>query len=93
LKRVKLEPEERNVSDRIQARKEWVDEAIAMGVDYMNNCILIDEVGFNADLRKTQVWAPVGDTPIVKVLSDRANSFSILGATFAKGLFKICLKN
>lgn len=69
LKRAQLEPEERNAPERIQARKVWVEEALAMGVDYMNNCVFIDEAGFNANLRRTQGWAPVGETPIVKVLT------------------------
>lgn len=92
LKRVQLEPEERNAPERIQARKVWVEEALAMGVDYMNNCVFIDEAGFNANLRRTQGWVPVGETPIVKVLTARANSISILGATYPKGLIKICLR-
>lgn len=88
LKRVQLEPEERNAPGKIQARKEWVEEAIAMGVDYMNNCVFIDETGFNANLRRTQGWAPVGETPKVKVLMARDNSISMLGATYPKGLYQ-----
>jgi transposase len=58
----------------------------------MTNCIFIDEAGFNANLRRTQGWAPIGETPRVKVLAARANSISILGATSPKGLIKVCLR-
>ena len=43
LKKVQLEPSERNTPERIQARKKWVEEIKSMGVDYMNNCVFIDE--------------------------------------------------
>ncbi|CEP12412.1 hypothetical protein [Parasitella parasitica] len=92
LKRIQLEPLERNTPERIQSRKEWVQQAKEMGVDYMNNCVFIDEAGFNANLRRTQGWAPKGQTPIVKVLTARANSISILGATSARGLIKVSLR-
>ncbi|KAI8646643.1 hypothetical protein BD408DRAFT_318989, partial [Parasitella parasitica] len=52
LKKVQLEPLERNTPERIQARKKWVEEMKNMGVDYMSNCVFIDEAGFNANLRR-----------------------------------------
>lgn len=54
----------------------------------VNNCIFINESGFNASLKRTQGWAPKGEAAKVKVLTARANSISILGATSAKGLFR-----
>lgn len=92
LKKVQLEPLERNTPERIQARKKWMEEMKSMGVDYMNNCVFIDEAGFNANLRRTQGWAPKGELAIVKVLTARANSISILGVISSKGLIKVCLK-
>lgn len=59
----------------------------------MSNCIFIDEDGFNANLRRSQGWASKGQTPIVKVLTARANSIPILGATSAKGVIKVCLES
>ncbi|KAI8093947.1 hypothetical protein BDF21DRAFT_394432 [Thamnidium elegans] len=91
LKRIQMEPEKRNSSEKIQQRKEWVIAAQVMGVDYMTNCVFIDEAGFNANLRRTQGWAPIGETPIVKVKTARANSI-FLGATSPKSLIKVCLR-
>ncbi|KAI9254709.1 hypothetical protein EDC94DRAFT_678790 [Helicostylum pulchrum] len=88
LKKAQLEPLERNTPERIQARKKWIEEMKSMGVDYMNNCVFIDEAGFNANLRRTQGRAPKGELAIVKVLTARANSISILGAIPSKGLIK-----
>ncbi|KAG1135061.1 hypothetical protein G6F37_007927 [Rhizopus arrhizus] len=63
-----------------------------MDVDYMNNCVFIDESGFNANLRRTQGWAPKEETAKVKVLTAKANSISILDAISAKYLIKISLR-
>lgn len=92
LKRVRTEPEGRNSPAKIQQRKEWVIATQEMGVDYMANCVFIDEAGFNANLRRAQGWAPIGETPIVKVKTARANSISILGAIYPKDLIKVCLR-
>jgi hypothetical protein len=59
-----------------------------MGVDCMNNRVFIDESGFNANLGRTQGWAPKEEAAKVKVLTAKANSISILGAISAKGLIK-----
>ncbi|KAG2195416.1 hypothetical protein INT47_002855 [Mucor saturninus] len=58
----------------------------------MANCVFINEAGFNANLRRTQGWAPIEETPIVKVNTPRASSISILGATYPKVLLKVCLR-
>ena len=63
-----------------------------MGVDYMSNCVFIDVAGFNANLRRTQGWAPKGKPATVKVVTARVNSISILGTILIKGLIKVCLK-
>lgn len=81
LKGVQLKPVERNTPARILARKEWVEELKKTDVDYMSNCVFIDEAGFNADLRRSQGWSPKGQPAIVKVLTARA-----------KGLIKVCLR-
>ncbi|KAI8875291.1 hypothetical protein K501DRAFT_202916 [Backusella circina FSU 941] len=66
IKKVQLEPVERNTPERIQTRKEWVRMVKELRVDYMINCVFIDESGFNANLRRTRGWAPKGETAKVK---------------------------
>ncbi|GAA5803518.1 hypothetical protein HPULCUR_009000 [Helicostylum pulchrum] len=92
LKGVQLEPVERNTPERILARKEWVEGLRDTDVDYMRNCVFIDEADFNANLRRSQGWSPKGQPAIVKVLTARASSISILGATSAKGPIKVFLR-
>lgn len=59
-----------------------------MGVDYIANCVFIDEADFNANLRKTQGWELVRETPKVKVLTTRANATLVLVPTIPKVLSK-----
>ncbi|KAG0182695.1 hypothetical protein DFQ29_002825 [Apophysomyces sp. BC1021] len=92
LKRVQLEPVERSTPQKIQIRKEWVEKAKELDIDYMHNSIAIDESGFNANLRRSQGWVPKGEAAKANVPTARANSISILGATSAKGLIKISLR-
>ncbi|KAI8088610.1 hypothetical protein BDF21DRAFT_334380, partial [Thamnidium elegans] len=68
LKRIQPEPSERNSTERIQARKKWMEEIKSIDVDYMNNCVFID----GANLRITQGWAPKVESTIVKALTVRA---------------------
>ncbi|KAI8991863.1 hypothetical protein BDF20DRAFT_846863 [Mycotypha africana] len=91
LKRVLMEPEGRNSLEKIQQRKEWMitvkEQVYITGI----KCIFIDEAGFNANLIRTQGWAHIGETPMLKKTS-RANPISILGATYAKDLIKVLLR-
>lgn len=61
----------RDTPERIQARKQWVEMVKEMSVDYMNNSVFIDESGLNANLRRTQGWAPKGKA--AKVLTSQFN--------------------
>ncbi|KAI7901124.1 uncharacterized protein BX663DRAFT_562465 [Cokeromyces recurvatus] len=54
-----------------------VEELKKTGVDYMRNCVFIDEAGFNANLRRSQGWSSKGKPATVKALTVRANSVSL----------------
>jgi hypothetical protein len=43
-------------------------------VDYMSNCVFIDEAGFHVNLRRTQGWAPKDEPSKVKLLTARTNT-------------------
>jgi transposase len=92
LKQVRLEPVERNTSERMEFRKTWVKNIEKLGVDYLNNCVFIDGSGFHTNLNRTKGWSPKGERTNKKVLTARANTISILGAVSAKGVIKISLR-
>ncbi|CAO3656097.1 unnamed protein product [Mucor hiemalis] len=67
VKRALFRPAERNTDAKIEARFQWVTELLKTGIDYMTNCVFIDELGFNINMKRSMAWAPVGETPIVEI--------------------------
>lgn len=92
FKKAKLEPIERNSPAKIQARVDWVEEWHNTEMDYMTNCVFIDEAAFHVNLRRTQAWSSIGSNANVKVLTARANTLTILGAISTRGVIKISLR-
>lgn len=45
LKRAHFQPEERNCEDKMEERFRWVIELWETDVDYLFNCVFIDESG------------------------------------------------
>ncbi|CEP11854.1 hypothetical protein [Parasitella parasitica] len=56
LKRAHFQPEERNSEDKIKERFEWVTEILQTDVDYLSNCVFIDESGFNIATWRGHQW-------------------------------------
>lgn len=47
LKRAHFHSVDRNSPEKIKARKEWVEEWMNTDMDYMSNCVFIDEAAFH----------------------------------------------
>ncbi|CEP08441.1 hypothetical protein, partial, partial [Parasitella parasitica] len=92
LKRAHFQPEERNCEAKIEERFQWVTELLKTDVDYLSNCVFIDESGFNINLKRAMAWAPVGETPVVKTPKTKAKSHTIIGAISALGVVNMQLK-
>jgi hypothetical protein len=56
----------------------------AAGVDFMNNCVFMDEAGFNSHQIRRHAWSFVGKPANVKVPTQKGINISIIGyiATF-----------
>ncbi|CEI96709.1 hypothetical protein RMCBS344292_10866 [Rhizopus microsporus] len=54
FKKANLEPIERNSPAKIQARVDWIEKWYSTEMDYMTNCVFIDETAFHVNLRRTQ---------------------------------------
>lgn len=92
VKRALFRPAERNSDTKIEARFQWVTELLKTDIDYMANCVFIDESGFNINMKRGITWAPVGETPIVETLKTRAASHTIIGAISPLGVINVQLK-
>lgn len=90
IKKATLHPVARNSSAHIQARFDWVTEWSKTDMDYLQNCVFVDEAGFNINMRSPHA-RPVRGTPaIVETPTTRAISHTILGAISAIGV--ICVE-
>ncbi|KAK4509679.1 uncharacterized protein ATC70_006981 [Mucor velutinosus] len=89
LKRAHFHSVERNCLEKITARKEWVEKWMATDMDYMSNCVFIDEAAFHINMKRSIAWSKVGTRAVVKIPKTRAKTTTILGATCAFGVVNI----
>ncbi|KAI8346389.1 hypothetical protein EDC96DRAFT_567853 [Choanephora cucurbitarum] len=78
LKSITRHPVQRNSTKTLEARAAWVAEWIAKGIDYHNNCIFVDESGFNPAIE---------ETPSTKAVSKTA-----LGAVSSAGIVNVSIR-
>lgn len=91
-KKARVDNFRRNLPETIEKRRNYVLDLQARGIDYLNECIFIDEAGFSPDMTRTRGWAPKGVTPVIKVPGAPAGSTTILGAICSSGLILLCFR-
>jgi hypothetical protein len=89
LKRVTRHPVTRNSEATLIKRKEWIEKWFQTDVDYMNNCIFVDESAFDINMRPAAARSTKGTPAVVTTPSARAVSHTILGAISAFGVVNI----
>jgi hypothetical protein len=62
-------------------------------MDYLENCVFVDESGFDINMRPPGGWSAKGTPAIVTTPSNRAESHTILGAVSAKYVVSMELRN
>lgn len=62
FKRATLRSSERNSEDKLRQRFEWVERWTSTDMDYLSNCVFVDENGFDINMRpqlvRRQLWKP-----------------------------------
>ncbi|CAO0801114.1 unnamed protein product [Mucor circinelloides] len=53
LKRAHFHSVDRKSPGKIKARKEWVEEWMNTDMDYMSNCVFIDEAAFHINMKRS----------------------------------------
>ena len=89
IKRLQRQPKARNDPARIQARYDWVMKYDSSDMDFLRNCIFIDESGFDINMRPSYGRSASGATAITSTPSAKAESHSILGAIATVGVVNI----
>lgn len=92
LKKITLHPEERNAPATIEKRFNWATKWGATDLDFVMNCVFIDEAAFNINLRRTLGYSSIGKPATVVTKSTRARSHSILGAICAAGVVQVSIR-
>ncbi|KAG2211168.1 hypothetical protein INT47_006287 [Mucor saturninus] len=93
FKKITRHPAPRNDSTKIAKRIVWVEERSKTDMDYLENCIFVDESGFDINMRPPGGWSAKGTPVIVTTPSNRAESHTILGAVSAKYVVSMELRN
>ncbi|KAG1467189.1 hypothetical protein G6F56_004546 [Rhizopus delemar] len=89
MKRVTRRPQARNDERRIEARYKWVIKYDNSDMDYLQNCVFIDESGFDINMRPSYGRSARNTPAIVITPSTKAESHSILGAISTVGVVNI----
>jgi hypothetical protein len=91
LKSITRHPAQRNSPETIEARAVWVAEWLAKGTDY-NNCVFLDESGFNINMTRGKAWSKVGEPAIEVIPFTRAVSKTALGAISSIGVVNVSVR-
>lgn len=92
LKVVTRRPKARNSQKNLEARANWVNEWQQKGLHFMQNCVFLDEAGFDVNMRRTRGWAQRGKPAIEETPSARGVSHTIIGAISAYGVVNVSLR-
>ena len=89
VKKLTRRPKDRNDITRINRRYDWVVKWTATDMNYLKNCIFIDESAFDINMipgygRSVRGTPAIGITPLT-----RAESHSIIAATSTVGVINI----
>jgi hypothetical protein len=92
FKRAAFHAEKRNNEETLEARYQWATSIANSDVEFLRNCVFIDESGFHVNLKRTGAWGLKGKTPIVEVEKTKAVSHSILGAISVFGVINTSVR-
>lgn len=77
---------ERNTVEKIQERKKCVQRWQKTDIDFMSNCIFIDESGININIKRSISWSKKGERDIVTAPKRKASNITILDAVASYGV-------
>lgn len=81
VKRAYFHSVERNSVQKLQERKDWAQHWWQnTDMDYMSNCVFVDESDFNINMKRSIAWTRKGERAIATVPKTRASNITILGA-------------
>ncbi|KAG1143692.1 hypothetical protein G6F37_011327 [Rhizopus arrhizus] len=92
LKKAEFHSIERNSPAKIEERHNWVCKWENTDMNFLTNCVFLDESAFDINMKRSRAWSNKGTRAIVTRPTTRANTTSILGAISASGLITVVVK-
>ncbi|KAG1058139.1 hypothetical protein G6F43_000083 [Rhizopus delemar] len=92
IKQAQFQPVERNSEEKIQQRYDWVQKWQQTDLDFITNCVFLNESAFHVNLKRGMVWSKKRTPAIVTVPMTKAKTTSILGAISATDLINVSLR-
>ncbi|KAI8989505.1 hypothetical protein BDB01DRAFT_842174 [Pilobolus umbonatus] len=89
LKKAEFHSIERNGPTKIEERHNWVCKWKNTDMNFLTNCVFLDESAFDINMKRSRAWSKKGTQAIVTRPTTRANTTSILGAISAAGLITV----
>ncbi|KAG1266388.1 hypothetical protein G6F65_014071 [Rhizopus arrhizus] len=89
LKKAHFHSAERNSSENIERRYKWIKRWTKTDMDYLSNCIFIDEAAFHINMKRTVAWSKIGSRAEVVIPKTRAKTTTILGAISPYGVINV----
>ncbi|KAG2192435.1 hypothetical protein INT46_000767 [Mucor plumbeus] len=89
VKRISKHPKARNKPEMIEARYVWVTERLKTDMNYLQNCVFVDEAAFDINMRLQNGRSLSGTPVIVETETTRAITHTILGAISAKDVIGV----
>ncbi|CEG80910.1 hypothetical protein RMATCC62417_15173 [Rhizopus microsporus] len=83
LKKVDFHSIERNSPAKIEERYNWVCKWEKTNMNFLTNCVFLDESAFDINMKRSRAWSKKGTRAIVTRPTTRANTTSILGTISA----------
>jgi hypothetical protein len=92
IKVISRHPTKRNSPAVIAKRAVWVNEWLEKGMIYTQNCVFLDESGFDINMTRGRAWSAVGEPAVVETPFGRAVSHTVLGAISFAGVVNVSMR-
>jgi hypothetical protein len=92
VKKAAFEPEARNSDDNLKTRYEWFMQWKDTNLDFVSNCVFIDEPGFYINMKRSWAWSRKGKKAIIKAPVTEAPSHTIIGSIYTLGVTQVSLR-
>ncbi|KAG1150494.1 hypothetical protein G6F37_001356 [Rhizopus arrhizus] len=89
LKKAYFHSAERNSFENIERRYKWIKRWMETDMDYLCNCIFIDEAAFHINMKRTVAWSKIGSRTEIVMPKARAKTTTILEAISPYGVINV----